>query len=153
MDNALSVTQINKYIKEIVAKDAALSNVWVRGEVSNCKYHSSGHIYMTLKDEYSVLRCVMFRSAAAGLKFRLKDGMKVLVRGYVSVFERYGQYQLYAEMMQPDGLGSLHVAFEQLKRSFMRKGFFLPERKAASLSSRGHRCSDFLHRRCNKGYS
>jgi len=120
----LSVTEVNKYIKEIISRDLILSNLWIKGEISNCKYHHTGHIYFTLKDDKSLLKCVMFRTHAAGLKFRLEDGMKVIIKGYISVFERDGQYQLYAEEAQPDGLGSLHVAFEQLKDKLQAEGLF-----------------------------
>lgn len=124
MQRVLSVSDINKYIKDIVARDIVLSNLWVRGELSNFKNHSSGHLYFTIKDDKSLLKCVMFRSQAMTLKFLPKDGMKVIIRGYVSVFERDGQYQLYAEEMQPDGLGSLHIAFEQLKQKLQAEGLF-----------------------------
>lgn len=129
MQYILSVTEINKYIREIISRDLILSNLWVKGEVSNCKYHYSGHMYFTLKDEKSLLKCVMFKSQAASLRFRLEDGMRVIIKGYVSVFERDGQYQLYAEEIQPDGVGNLHVAFEQLKKKLQEEGLFDPGRK------------------------
>ena len=115
MQYILSVSEVNKYLKGIISKDVLLSNLWVRGEISNIKQHSSGHVYFTLKDENSLIKCVMFKSYAAGLAFLPENGMRVLVKGYVSVYERDGQYQLYSEEMQPDGIGALHVAFEQLK--------------------------------------
>ncbi|HEX3027984.1 MAG TPA: exodeoxyribonuclease VII large subunit, partial [Clostridia bacterium] len=124
MNYVLSVTEINRYIREIISKDMILSNVWVKGEISNYKYHYSGHMYFTVKDENSLLKCVMFRTNAAGLKFKPENGMKVIIRGYVSVFERDGQYQLYAEEMQPDGIGNLHLAFEQLKMKLQEEGLF-----------------------------
>ncbi len=124
MNYVLSVTEINRYIREIISKDMILSNVWVKGEISNYKYHYSGHMYFTVKDESSLLKCVMFRTNAAGLKFKPENGMKVIIRGYVSVFERDGQYQLYAEEMQPDGIGNLHLAFEQLKMKLQGEGLF-----------------------------
>lgn len=124
MQYVLSVSEINKYIKDIVSRDLVLSNLWVRGEISNFKNHSSGHLYFTVKDEKSLLKCVMFRSQAMALKFLPKDGMKVIIRGYVSIYERDGQYQLYAEEMQPDGMGSLHIAFEQLKQKLQEEGLF-----------------------------
>lgn len=129
MQKTLSVSEVNKYIKDMISRDFILSGLWVRGEVSNFKNHYSGHLYFTLKDEKSVIRCVMFRSAAASLKFEPEDGMKVLLRGYVSVFERDGQYQLYAEEMQPDGIGALYMAFEKLKKRLEAEGLFAAEHK------------------------
>lgn len=124
MQHVLSVTEINKYIKDMLSRDLVLSNLWAKGEISNFKNHYSGHFYFTLKDEKSVIKCVMFRSQAVVLKFIPTDGMKVIIRGNISVFERDGQYQLYAEEMQPDGLGSLHLAFEQLKQKLQKEGLF-----------------------------
>ncbi len=124
MKYVLSVSEINKYIKEIVSRDLILSNLWVKGEISNYKYHYSGHMYFTVKDEMSVLKCVMFKSHAQLLRFVPENGMKVIIKGYVSVFERDGQYQLYAEEMQPDGVGALHLAFEQLKNKLEAEGLF-----------------------------
>lgn len=131
MQRVLSVSDINKYIKDIVSRDIILSNLWVRGELSNFKNHSSGHLYFTIKDDKSLLKCVMFRSQAMALKFVPKDGMKVIIRGYISIYERDGQYQLYAEEMQPDGLGSLHIAFEQLKQRLQAEGLFDISKKKA----------------------
>lgn len=124
MQYILSVTEINKYLREIIAKDLILSNLLVKGELSNFKCHSSGHMYFTLKDEKSLIRCVMFRSYARNLKFVPENGMRVIIKGYVSVYERDGQYQLYAEEIQPDGIGSLHIAFEQLKMKLEEEGLF-----------------------------
>lgn len=124
MKYILSVSEINRYIKDLMSRDLVLSNLWVRGEVSNCKIHYSGHIYFTLKDEGALLKSVMFKSNASLIKFNPENGMKVIIRGYVSVFERDGQYQLYAEEMQPDGTGSLHMAFEQLKKKLESEGLF-----------------------------
>jgi exodeoxyribonuclease VII large subunit len=155
MQYVLSVTEINKYIKEIISRDLVLSNLWVRGEISNYKNHSSGHLYFTVKDEKSLLKCVMFRSQASVLKFVPKDGMKVIIRGYISIYERDGQYQLYAEEMQPDGMGSLHVAFEQLKQKLQGEGLFdaavkkklpyLPETIGVVTSSTGAVIKDIIH--------
>ncbi|AUS96169.1 exodeoxyribonuclease VII large subunit [Clostridium thermosuccinogenes] len=125
----LSVSEINSYIKDVISRDLILSNLWVRGEISNYKYHYSGHMYFTLKDESSVLKCVMFKSYASALKFQPENGMKVIIKGYVSVFERDGQYQLYVEEMQADGLGNLHLAFEQLKKKLQEEGLFDPSHK------------------------
>lgn len=127
--NILSVSEINKYMKDLVSRDIILSGLWVRGEISNFKNHYSGHFYFTLKDEKAVLKCIMFRSHAASLPFMPEDGMKMLIRGYISVFERDGQYQLYAEEMQPDGVGALYIAFEKLKKKLQGEGLFDEARK------------------------
>lgn len=119
-----TVSEINKYIKEILSKDVILSNLWVKGEISNFKHHYSGHMYFTIKDETSLIKCVMFKTHCDNLKFAPENGMKVIIKGYVSVFERDGQYQLYAEAMQPDGIGALHMAFEQLKKKLHEEGLF-----------------------------
>ncbi len=125
----LSVYEVNKYIKDLISNDFILSGLWVKGEISNFKSHYSGHFYFTLKDEKGVLKCVMFRSHASSLTFVPEDGMKVQIRGYISVFERDGQYQLYAQEMQPDGIGALYVAFEQLKAKLQAEGLFDENRK------------------------
>ena len=126
---ALSVTQINLYIKEVISKDVILSDVLVKGELSNFKAHSSGHMYMSLKDESGVMRAVMFRSAAARLNFRPQNGMKVIAHGRVAVYERDGQYQLYIDDMQQEGQGDLYAAFEQLKKKLAAEGLFDPKHK------------------------
>ncbi|OPZ84664.1 MAG: Exodeoxyribonuclease 7 large subunit [Firmicutes bacterium ADurb.Bin419] len=123
-ENILTVSSVNKYIKEIISRDIILSNLWIRGEVSNFKNHSSGHMYFTLKDENSLIKCVMFRTQNSSLKFVPENGMRVIIRGYVSIFERDGQYQLYAEEMVSDGIGNLHIAFEQLKKRLSEEGLF-----------------------------
>ena len=123
-DNVLTVSQLNLYIKSLLDFDEFMSNVWVLGEISNFKHHSSGHMYMTLKDETSALKTVMFKSYSTGLKFEPENGMKVLVHGRVSVYERDGQYQLYADDMQPYGAGALYVAFEKLKAKLSEEGLF-----------------------------
>ncbi|HOM01349.1 MAG TPA: exodeoxyribonuclease VII large subunit [Acetivibrio sp.] len=128
-DNILTVSEVNRYIKEIMSRDLILSNLWVRGEISNFKNHSSGHMYFTLKDENGLLKCVMFRTHNLRLKFMPQNGMKVIIRGYVSVFERDGQYQLYAEEMQNDGIGNLYIAFEQLKKKLSDEGLFDSQHK------------------------
>ena len=127
--NALSVTQINLYIKEVISRDDILSDVLVKGELSNFKAHSSGHMYMSLKDESGVMRAVMFRSAAARLNFRPQNGMKVIAHGRVAVYERDGQYQLYIDDMQQEGQGDLYAAFEQLKKKLAAEGLFDPKHK------------------------
>ncbi len=110
--DALTVSQLNEFVKRMLDSSAPLQNLTVRGEISNFKNHYSGHCYCTLKDEASQLRAVMFRSAAARLKFLPEDGMKVTVRGRLSAFVRDGVYQLYCDTMEPDGVGALWVAFE-----------------------------------------
>lgn len=126
---ALSVTQINLYIKDVISRDDILSDVLVKGELSNFKAHSSGHMYMSLKDESGVMRAVMFRSAAARLNFRPQNGMKVIAHGRVAVYERDGQYQLYIDDMQQEGQGDLYAAFEQLKKKLAAEGLFDPKHK------------------------
>jgi len=125
----LSVSQLNEYIKRQLEKDPRLAEIWIRGEISNCKLHYSGHIYLTLKDEKSVLKAVMFKGAASGLTFTPKDGMKVLTRCRISVYETAGAYQAYISEMRTDGLGDLHVAFEQLKEKLKGEGLFEIENK------------------------
>ncbi len=122
--NVLTVSELNKHIKDLISRDIILSGLWVKGEISNFKNHYSGHFYFTLKDEKSVLRCVMFRSNASSMAFIPENGMKVIIRGYISIYERDGQYQLYAEEMQPDGIGALYVAFEKLKKKLQAEGLF-----------------------------
>ena len=119
-----TVSQINGYIKKILDKNIILNNVWVKGELSNFKRHYSGHIYTTLKDEGGVLKAVMFRGAASSLVFMPQDGMKVLARGRVGVYENGGVYQLYIEEMIPDGVGELYIAYEQLKAKLQAEGLF-----------------------------
>lgn len=121
----LSVSQINFYIKSIIENDGSLQFVLVTGEISNLTIHQrSGHIYLSLKDSNSVISAVMFAGNARRLKFRLENGMKVICRGRISVYEPSGRYQLYIEDMQPDGVGALTLAFEQLKKSLAQKGLF-----------------------------
>ena len=125
----VSVTQLTQYIKLLLDRDEILSQVCVRGELSNFKAHSSGHLYFTLKDEGAVISCVMFRSDAMKLRFRPESGMKVILYGRVSLFPKSGQYQIYVTNMQPDGVGALAVAFEQLKRRLHDEGLFDPAHK------------------------
>lgn len=126
---ALSVTQVNLYIKEVIARDDILCDVLVKGELSNFKAHTSGHMYMSLKDEGGVMRAVMFRSSASKLTFKPQNGMKVIARGRISVYERDGQYQLYIEDMQQEGQGDLYAAFERLKIKLSAEGLFDPAHK------------------------
>lgn len=120
----VSVSQLNNYIKRVLDANSYLADIKVVGELSNFKLHSSGHIYASLKDEGGVIKLVMFRSAAQHLKFLPKDGMRVLVRGRISVYEQGGNYQLYAETIEPDGEGSLYAAFLKLKEKLSQKGMF-----------------------------
>ena len=120
----LSVQALTKYVKRKFDADPHLRNVYVKGELSNVTNHTSGHIYFTLKDENSRIRSAMFRSSASTLKFRPENGMNVLITGDVTVYEASGQYQLYAQTMQPDGVGALYLAFEQLKESLEKEGLF-----------------------------
>lgn len=124
-----TVSQINGYVKKILDHNIVLNNVWVKGEISNFKHHYSGHMYITLKDEGGVLKAVMFKGNAQSLAFEPSDGMKVLARGRVSVYEAGGAYQLYIEEMIPDGVGELYIAYEQLKKRLEEEGLFSPEHK------------------------
>ncbi|MCI2106995.1 MAG: exodeoxyribonuclease VII large subunit [Intestinimonas sp.] len=119
-----SVSQVNAYIKQLLDDDRLLGGLFVRGEISNYKAYPSGHHYFSLKDETGSIRCVMFRREAARLRFRPENGMKVLAFGRVAVFPRDGQYQLYCGTLSPDGIGDLHVAFEQLKERLYKEGLF-----------------------------
>jgi len=124
-----SVSELNRCIKQVLEQDPRLHDVWVRGEISNFTRHTSGHMYFTLKDKDARLKVVMFASYNRFLRFLPKDGTKAIVRGSISAFERDGVYQLYAREMQPDGLGSLYLAFEQLKEKLLSEGLFAHERK------------------------
>lgn len=129
MENAVTVSQINRYIKNLFVHDYALGRVAIKGEVSNCKYHSSGHIYFTLKDPASSLACVMFSSQRRGLGFRLEEGASVVVRGNISVYERDGKYQLYAQSITREGVGRLYEEYEKLKKRLLSEGLFEEQRK------------------------
>ena len=120
----ISVTELNKYVKDKVASDEFLNSVYVSGEISNFKHHYTGHMYFTLKDETSLIKCVMFKSATGHLDFIPKDGMKVNVLGRVGVFERDGVYQIYVEAMQEDGMGNLYAKYEQMKERLEKEGLF-----------------------------
>lgn len=129
--NVYSVGQVNSYIKNLFAQDFLLERIAVKGEVSNCKYHTSGHIYFTLKDATGAIACVMFAGNRKGLAFRMKEGDNVVVNGSIQVYERDGKYQLYAKEIALDGAGALYVRFEQLKRELAEMGMFAPEYKQA----------------------
>ena len=120
----ITVEELNLYIKNKVQDDEFLNNVYVKGEISNCKLHYTGHIYFTLKDEKSLIKCVMFRSYATHLNFTPKDGMKIVLLGTVAVYERDGVYQIYAKAMKQDGIGSLYEAYEKLKNDLEKEGLF-----------------------------
>ncbi len=150
----VSVTQLTQYIKLLLDRDEILSQVCVRGELSNYKAHSSGHQYFTLKDEGAVISCVMFRGDAMKMRFRPESGMKVILYGRVSLFPKSGQYQIYVTAMQPDGVGALAVAFEQLKNRLFEEGLFdqahkkplprYPERVALITSPTGAAVRDMV---------
>lgn len=129
MRNVYTVKQVNSYIKNMFTQDFMLNRIYVRGEVSNCKYHTSGHIYFSLKDESGTIACVMFAGARSGLSFRMQEGQTVIVLGAVSVYERDGRYQLYAREIMLDGVGLLYERFEALKRELEEMGMFAREYK------------------------
>ena len=129
MKNVYTVGQVNRYIKNMFAEDFMLRRIYVKGEVSNCKYHTSGHIYFSLKDETGSIACVMFAGSRAGLTFRMQDGQNVIILGSISVYERDGRYQLYANEILLDGAGLLYEKFEALKKELEEMGMFAPEYK------------------------
>ncbi len=129
MQNVYTVAQINSYIKNMFMQDYMLQSIMVKGEVSNCKYHSSGHIYFTLKDAKGTIACVMFASNRGGLTFRMSEGQQVVVSGSVDVYERDGKYQLYARAIQLDGAGALYEKYEKLKRELEERGMFAAQYK------------------------
>lgn len=121
---AITVSDLNKYIKDKIAGDENLNNILIKGEISNFKNHYTGHMYFTLKDENSLIKCIMFKTYAQKLTFMPKDGMKVMILGGVSVFERDGVYQIYARMMEEDGLGDLYTKYQELKLKLEEEGLF-----------------------------
>lgn len=129
MGKIITVTQINSYIKNMFQQDYLLSRIDVKGEVSNCKYHSSGHLYFTLKDSGGTLSAIMFAGNVRNMNFRLCDGMQVVVSGRIEVYERDGKYQLYASKITQDGVGDLYQKFEELKKYFSEMGYFEKEYK------------------------
>lgn len=128
-DRYVTVTALTRHVKRLIDNEPALQEVWLRGELSNVKLHSRGHLYFTVKDDKSRVQAVMFAGNNRHMKFKPENGMKVLIRGEVSVFEPYGQYQLYVREMQPDGIGNLYLAYEELKRKLEFEGLFSDERK------------------------
>lgn len=145
----LSVSQLNRYIKMNFDADENLANIFISGEISNFTNHyRTGHLYFTLKDDSAAVRAVMFNSSAKRLKFMPEDGMKVIARGRVSVYEASGQYQLYVDDMQPDGVGALNLAYEQLKEKAPKgRAFFRASQKAAAAVPRKSRSYHFAYRR------
>ncbi len=129
MKNVYSVGQVNTYIKNMFAQDFMMQRISIKGEVSNCKYHSSGHIYFTLKDRTGTINAIMFAGNRRGLTFQMKEGDKVIVTGSVEVYERDGKYQLYAREIELDGAGNLYLKFEALKKELEEMGMFAPEYK------------------------
>ena len=119
-----SVSSVNQYIRQMFESDYALKHIYVKGEISNCKYHTSGHIYFTLKDKNAAIACVMFKGMRGGLSFRLTEGLSVIVLGSISVYERDGKYQLYAREIVRDGIGLLYAQYEQLKNKLAGEGLF-----------------------------
>lgn len=128
-NSVISVRDLTRHIKTTLEGDLNLQNVWVRGEISNFTHHSSGHMYFTLKDAQSRVKSIMFSSSNQKMSFLPKEGMMVLARGSISIYERDGQYQFYIQQMQPDGIGSLYLAFEQLKKKLEAEGLFAANRK------------------------
>ena len=131
MDKAFTVSQVNRYIKRLLEEDALLCELKIEGEISNYKRHSSGHLYFTLKDASASMNCVMFSSYGAGLSFEPENGAKVIVSGHISLYEKTGQYQLYAVQMKLAGVGDLAAAFEKLMKALQAEGLFDPEKKRA----------------------
>ena len=129
MQQVLSITQINEYIRGKMDEDRLLLQLAVRGEISNYKMYPSGHHYFTLKDENAALKCVMFKTSASKLRFRPENGMKVIAMGRITVYPRDGAFQLYCSAMSMDGIGDLYAAFEQLKAKLAAQGLFAPEHK------------------------
>ena len=129
MRNVYTVKQVNLYIKNMFTQDFMLNRIYVKGEVSNCKYHASGHIYFSLKDESGTIACIMFASARSGLSFRMREGQKVVVLGSVNVYERDGKYQLYANEIILEGAGLLYEKFEAVKQELEEMGMFAEEYK------------------------
>lgn len=129
--NVYTVKQVNSYIKNMFTQDFMLNRIYVKGEVSNCKYHTSGHIYFSLKDESGTIACVMFAGQRGGLSFHMREGQQIIVLGSVNVYERTGSYQLYAQEIHLDGEGTLYEKYQMLKQELEEMGMFAPEYKKA----------------------
>lgn len=129
--NVYTVKQVNSYIKNMFTQDFMLNRIYVKGEVSNCKYHTSGHIYFSLKDESGTIACVMFAGQRGGLSFHMREGQQIIVLGSVNVYERTGSYQLYAQEIRLDGEGTLYEKYQMLKQKLEEMGMFAPEYKKA----------------------
>lgn len=129
--NVYTVKQVNAYIKNMFIQDFMLNRIYVKGEVSNCKYHTSGHIYFSLKDESGTIACVMFAGQRGGLSFHMREGQQIIVLGSVNVYERTGSYQLYAQEIRLDGEGTLYEKYQMLKQELEEMGMFAPEYKKA----------------------
>ena len=129
VENYITIGEINRYLKDLFDNDRCLQEVYLKGEISNFKAHTRGHYYFTLKDETSRINAVMFSYRASSLKFTPSDGMKVLVKGKVSVYEATGGYQIYVDEMQEDGIGNLYIEFEKLKKKLAQEGLFDPSKK------------------------
>jgi len=129
--NVYTVKQVNSYIKNMFTQDFMLNRIYVKGEVSNCKYHTSGHIYFSLKDESGTIACVMFAGQRGGLSFHMREGQQIIVFGSVNVYERTGSYQLYAQEIRLDGEGTLYEKYQMLKQELEEMGMFAPEYKKA----------------------
>lgn len=129
MRNVYTVGQVNSYIRHMFQEDFLLQDICIKGEISNCKYHTSGHIYFTLKDSKGTISCIMFAGNRSGLSFRMTEGMQVLVTGNIDVYERDGKYQIYARKIELDGEGALYEKFQKLKQELLERGMFAPEYK------------------------
>ncbi len=129
MEKVYTVSQVNSYISSLFTHDKILNNISMKGEISNCKYHSSGHIYFTLKDSCGQISCIMFAGNAIKLRFRLEEGIGVIIQGNIRIYERDGKYQLYAETIKPDGIGALYEMFERMKKKLDSEGIFSKEHK------------------------
>ena len=131
MRNVYTVKQVNAYIKNMFTQDFMLNRIYIKGEVSNCKYHTSGHLYFSLKDESGTIACVMFAGQRGGLSFHMREGQQIIVLGSVNVYERTGSYQLYAQEIRLDGEGTLYEKYQMLKQELEEMGMFAPEYKKA----------------------
>jgi exodeoxyribonuclease VII large subunit len=132
-EHIFTVGEINQYIKKVLENDPLLSGFWLKGELSNFTSHSSGHMYFTIKDETGSVKCVMFRSRTNRVRFNPSNGQKVMVMGYISLYEKGGQYQLYVQEMVEDGIGDLYEKYEKLKKNYRRKVFLLRKEKGTFL--------------------